>query len=87
MEMYWNYKSGLCLRFLNFVKSAGHDGLRLIWAKHEERVSTLEMLIQLRLKKSLRYHEEGIEILTSVLSSETNSETQPWAALGLCGDR
>jgi hypothetical protein len=87
MEMYWSFKSALCLRFLNFIKSSSHEGLRLIWAKHEERVSILEMLIHLRLRKSLRYHQDGIEILTSVLSSETNSETQPWAALGLCGDR
>lgn len=86
MEMFWNYKSGLCLRLFNLLKSTKHKGLRLIWAKHEERLSVLEMLLQIRLRKSLKYHKDGIEILTSVLSSETNSETQPWVALGLCGD-
>ena len=86
MEMFWNYKSGLCLRLFNLLKSTDHKGIRSIWAKHDERLSVLETLLQIRLRKSLRYHEDGMEILTSVLSSETNSETQPWVALGLCGD-
>jgi hypothetical protein len=34
----------------------------------------------------LRWNLCPLQVLTSMLSSETNSETQPWAALGLLGE-
>ncbi len=34
--------------------------------------------------KAATCRDEVIEVRTSVNSAETNSETQPWVALGLC---
>ena len=87
LETFWNFKSGLCLRLFNALRKTKHQGLRAVWAKHTERLSVLEMLMRDRITRSLRERETGTEILTSMLSAETNSETQPWVALGLCGER
>jgi hypothetical protein len=87
LETFWNFKAGLCLRLFNALQKTQHEGLRAVWAKHSERLSVLEGLMRDRITRSLRERETGIEILTSMLSAETNSETQPWVALGLCGER
>ncbi len=87
LEAFWNYKAGLCLRLFNALRNTKHEGLRAIGKKHSERLSIFEMLMRERINRSLRKRETGTEILTSTLSNETNSETQPWVALGLCGER
>jgi hypothetical protein len=87
LETFWNFKAGLCLRLFNALRKTKHEGLRAIWTKQSERLSVLEMLMRERINRSLRDRGTGTEILTSMLSNETNSETQPWVALGLCGER
>ena len=86
LETFWNFKSGLCLQLLGALRATAHAGLRAVWDKHRERIEMLELIMRARIEKSLRTHADGIEILTSMLSAETNSETQPWVALGLIGE-
>jgi hypothetical protein len=86
LDMFWNFSTGLTLRLFNALRATTHPGLRAVWAKHEPRLSVLEMLMHDRVGKSLRDRDGSIEIRTSMLSMETNSETQPWVALALIGD-
>ena len=45
----------------------------------------LEGVLRRQLELATRDHADGPEIRSSWLSAETNSETQPWALLGLLG--
>ena len=38
-----------------------------------------------QLQRSITERDDSVEIRTSVYSTETNSETQPWVMLGLLG--
>lgn len=86
LEGFWTYKIGLFLQLLSVLRASPSPHLQRLWAKHRDRLEILETVARTRLERSLRRHDDGIEILTSMLSSETNSETQPWAALGLLGE-
>jgi hypothetical protein len=83
MDMFWNFNAGLALRLFNALRATEHAGLREIWGRHAARIDMLELLIRHRILKSLRYRDGAVEILSSMLSAETNSETQPWVALAL----
>ena len=85
MHTFWNFTSGLSLRLFNALRAARHPGLRDLWAEHATRITAMEWLMRNRIQRSLRPRDGSVEILTSVLSGETNSETQPWVALGLSG--
>lgn len=80
---YWNFKLGLALRAfkaIQRVQELGHLGL------DQDTLDLLERLIeraQEALQPSLRFADGTLEALTSQRSGETNSETQPWVALGL----
>jgi hypothetical protein len=82
-ETFWNFKSGLCLQLFNALRATSNSALQGVWAKHRDRTELLEGWMRARIERSLRHHPDGIEVLTSVLSAETNSETQPWVALGM----
>jgi hypothetical protein len=41
------------------------------------------MIMRWHLERSLSWRDGAVEIRSSILSTETNSETQPWAMLGL----
>lgn len=84
-ETFWNFKAGLCLQLFHALKSTQAPALRDIWTKHARRMETFEGILRNQIGQSVRTHEDGVEILTSMLSAETNSETQPWVALGLAG--
>ncbi|HEY5048395.1 MAG TPA: hypothetical protein VII49_10270 [Rhizomicrobium sp.] len=86
LDMFWNFNGGLTLRLFNALRSTRHSGLREIWERHSARLDAFDLLIRYRMKRSLRDRGGAIEILSSVLSAETNSETQPWVALALIGD-
>jgi hypothetical protein len=83
LEAFWNFKSGLCLQLFGALKASPVEALRAIWRRQSQRLELIELLMRARLDRSLRRHEDGMEILTSMLSADTNAETQPWAALGL----
>jgi hypothetical protein len=83
LESFWSFKSGLCLQLFRAVRTSRVEAVRAIWRRHGMRLELLELVLRARLERAMRRHEDGIEILTSMLSTDTNSETQPWAALGL----
>ena len=85
MPAFWNYHSGLTLRMLNALRASPVAELQAIWARQAPRISVLEGLMRQRVGQCLRERDGGIEIRTSVLSGETNSETQPWVAIALLG--
>jgi len=59
--------------------------VQAIAARHADRIALFEAILRRQLAKSATEREQCVEIRTSVLSGETNSETQPWAMLGLVG--
>jgi hypothetical protein len=86
LDMFWNFNGGLTLRLFNALRATRHAGLRAVWERHAPRIEALELLMRHRIGQSLRPRDGAVEILSSVLSAETNSETQPWAALALIGE-
>jgi hypothetical protein len=82
---FWNFKAGLTLRFFAALRNSPSPALQAIAARHGERIALFETILQRQLLKSVTERGECIELRTSVLSGETNSETQPWAMLGLLG--
>jgi len=86
LDMFWNFNAGLALRLFNALRATRHSGLRTVWERHAARIEMLEMVMRHRIARSLRPRDGAIEILSSMLSAETNSETQPWVALALIGE-
>jgi hypothetical protein len=80
---FWNYKLGITLRALRAVERAAAASVIRITTEDESRI-TMRMNVCIgALSSCMRHHGDLIEILTSRISGETNSETQPWVALGL----
>jgi hypothetical protein len=82
---FWNYHAGLTLRLFTALRNASNPALREIVGRHYERMELLEMIMRRQIKRSATQREDAVEIRSSFLSTETNSETQPWATLGLVG--
>jgi hypothetical protein len=82
---FWNFKAGLGLRFFAALRQSPVAGLQAIAARHAQRIELFEAILRRQLSLSITEREQCIEFRTSVLSGETNSETQPWAMLGLVG--
>jgi hypothetical protein len=82
---FWSFKAGLALRFFAALRQAPVAGLQSIAARHADRIELFEAILRRQLAQSAMQREQCVEICTSVLSGETNSETQPWAMLGLVG--
>jgi hypothetical protein len=85
---YWSYHAGLTLRFFAALRKATDPALQAVAARHRDRMELLESIMRWHIDRSLTWHENAVEIRSSILSTETNSETQPWAALALleCAD-
>jgi len=82
---FWNFKAGLALRFFATLRDSPTASLQAIAARHVDRVELFEAMLRRQLARSMIERDQGVEIRTSVFSGETNSETQPWAMLGLVG--
>jgi hypothetical protein len=80
---FWNYKLGLTLRALHATLAAADAGILPITAEQRLQTCLRIDLARHQLASSFRHHGPQLEILTSRLAGETNSETQPWVALGL----
>ncbi len=80
---YWNFKAGLTLRFFAALRAAQHPALQAVLDRHRDRIELLEHILRRQLAASITVHADGLELRCSVLSAETNSESQPWAVLGL----
>lgn len=82
---FWNFQAGLTLRLFAALEASRDDGMRQVLHRHAPRLVPLSYLLHLQLARSTFHHEDGSEIRSSILSGETNSETQPWVALALHG--
>ena len=89
---FWNFKMGMVLRAMRAAARAADAGKLSLDTTARRRLATREALCLDLLGHSERWHrddKEGgdggdmLEVLTSRISGETNSETQPWIALGL----
>ncbi len=80
---FWNFHVGLTLRFFGALRNAPEPALRAILARHRDRIDLFEAVMLRQLEKSTTRRADCLEIRCSVLSTETNSETQPWSMLGL----
>lgn len=84
---FWNYHAGLTLRFFTALRNASDPALQAIVARHHERMELFEIIMRRQIRRSITRRDDAVEIRSSILSTETNSETQPWATLGLLGQR
>jgi hypothetical protein len=82
---YWNFNVGLALRLFAALRASPDPALQQIAARHRDRIELLELVLHWQLRRSITEREGCVEIRTSIYSSETNSETQPWVMLGLLG--
>lgn len=83
---YWNFKAGLTMRFFAALRAAEDPVLRAVAERQRERIDLLETIMRQQIARSVTEHDDGVELRCSVLSAETNSESQPWTVLGLIGD-
>lgn len=80
----WTNKLGLLLRALDTVATAAAAGTLALPAPEVRRVTALRARAEALIGDAVRDRgADGLEVLTSPFSGETNSETQPWVALGL----
>jgi hypothetical protein len=82
---FWNYQAGLTLRFFRALRMSPVEALQKVFMRHQERIDLLESILRRQISKSTYSHADGVEVRSSILSGETNSETQPWVLLGLLG--
>jgi hypothetical protein len=80
---FWNFKLGVTLRALRAVERAAASGALRLSAADLVRITVRRDLCIRFLSESTRQHGGLMEVLTSRIAGETNSETQPWVALGL----
>ncbi|GAA0590339.1 hypothetical protein GCM10009416_31100 [Craurococcus roseus] len=83
----WNFCAALTLRAFKALRRSRHPAIQAIEEKHRDRLGLLAAVMHDQIRRSMRPREGGaLEVRTSVLSGEGNSETQPWAALALAED-
>ena len=80
---FWNYHAGLTLRLFMALRRSPAPAVQTVYQRHRDRIELLEMIIRHQIQRSVSWRGDAIEIRSSTLSGETNSETQPWTALGL----
>lgn len=83
---YWNFCAGITLRLFKYLSQSQHQATREIFERHQFRMAVQRTLLQVQVLRSIRDRGGALEIKTAVLSAEGNSETQPWAALGIVED-
>ena len=80
---FWNYHAGLTLRFFAALNKSSNTSIRAVAARNRRRIELFEHIMRWHLTRSIHLRDGMMEIRSSILSTETNSETQPWAAIGL----
>jgi hypothetical protein len=83
LDGYWNFGPGLALRMFNALRKSSHPGIAEIYGRHRDRLDLFTMVMHRQIHRSLHSRDDILEIKTGILSAESNSETQPWVALGL----
>ena len=79
----WNYKNGLVLRSACAIQELYMQNLLDLDKQTLDHLEVIILVARKAIQSSSLVQPETIEILTSERSGETNSETQPWAILGL----
>ncbi|MCS6890660.1 MAG: hypothetical protein RMK64_07640 [Rhodovarius sp.] len=85
-EGFWNFCSALALRAIRAARASPDAGVRAAVEALADRLAVFEPVLRARIERSARPRGDAIEIRTSTLSAEGNSETQPWVALALIRD-
>jgi hypothetical protein len=80
---FWNFHAGLTLRLFTALRNATDPRLQAVVARHQSRMELLEIIMRRQIEQSITRRDDAAEIRSSIFSAETNSETQPWATLGL----
>ena len=80
---FWVFKLGLALRAFNAVSQAQAAGFLKLDEETTSHMNQLAAAARDALGDAARPDGAELEILTSYKSGETNSETQPWVALGI----
>jgi len=80
---FWTYKLGLVLRALAVIAAGCTHGRIHLSQSALSHMARLDAAGRGAVMRSAVHRREGIEILTSHNAGETNSETQPWVAMGL----
>jgi hypothetical protein len=80
---FWNFHAGLTLRFFAALRKSADPAVQAVAARHQRRIELFEVVLRWQIEHSLDRRDGTVEIRSSTLSTETNSETQPWAAVGL----
>ena len=80
---FWNFKVAMVLRALAAVQCAAEAGVIAMSEQERERLLLRRQIARDLVAGSMRWHGDMLEVLTSRIAGETNSETQPWVALGL----
>ncbi|WP_338663056.1 hypothetical protein VQH23_23320 [Pararoseomonas sp. SCSIO 73927] len=83
---FWNYSAGLSLRGFAALRRSSRPEVREVLSRHGERLELFETLMRRQVARSIRERGDALEIRTSVPSAESNSETQPWVAMGIIDD-
>ncbi len=83
---YWNFTAGITLRLFKLLRQSRHQATQEIYQRHKDRIAIQEALLNLQIQRSQKPRDGAIEVKTGWLSTEGNSETQPWVALGLVTD-
>ena len=78
--------AGITLRLFKYLSQSQHQATKEIFDRHKFRIAFQRALLEIQIWRSLRDRGGALEIKTAILSAEGNSETQPWAALGLVED-
>jgi SAM-dependent methyltransferase len=80
---YWNFKLGLSLRAFNAIRQIQDFKLLALDPQTLKHLDLLTKVSRRAIVPSVRWNDVTAEVLTCQRAGETNSETQPWVALGL----
>jgi SAM-dependent methyltransferase len=80
---FWNFKLGLSLRAFNAIRQMQDLDLLSLDPQTLKHLDLLTAVSRSAIAASARWKDDAVEVVTGQGGGETNSETQPWVALGL----
>jgi len=83
---FWTYKLGLALRAFHIIAHGVAIGAIDLPKPLQAHLANLDRTAREALLYATECRDDVIEVRTSFNAGETNSETQPWVALGLVSD-
>ena len=79
----WSYSAGLLARAMTAVLLSASAGHLALSDEEQAKAQALQSSARAAIARAFKVHQDRTEILTQAYASEGNSETQPWALLGL----